>query len=56
LAIFEVLVNKAMMKQKRDEFVKGFEALEGIRKDVAVCFLKHLLNVIQTASRTPEEA
>lgn len=40
----------AMMRQKRDEFVKGFEPLEGIRKDVSVCFLKHLLNVIQIAS------
>ena len=32
------------------DFLFCFLPLEGIRKDVSVCFLKHLLNVIQISS------
>lgn len=55
-----------VIKHKSDEFISlfvSYSGLEsGVRKDVAVCFLKHLLNVIQTprraraSSRPPEEA
>lgn len=58
--------NVWVIKHKSDEFISLFVSYSGLesgaRKDVAVCFLKHLLNVIQTprraraSSRPPEEA